>query len=183
MNQLVQKSLIAAALLLTPNFVQASTPKASTVQTASSLENAIRHELVMLPWYGVFDNMSFNVDDHGVVTLMGQVNRPTLKTDAANVVKRIEGVTAVKNEIEVLPLSPMDDRIRLQVARAIYGFNGPLYRYAMGAIPGIHIIVKNGDVTLTGIVANEFDKNVANVRANQVPGVFHVTNDLVVQKG
>ena len=182
MKKLVLNSVLASALCLAPALVQASTPKPGQVQTMSSLENAVRHELVMLPYYGVFDNLSFRVDQNGVVTLMGQVARPTLKSDAGNVVKRLEGVTAVKNEIEVLPLSPFDNRIRLQVARAIYGFNGPLYRYGMGANPGIHIIVKNGNVTLTGVVANEFDKTVANVRANQVPGVFHVTNELVVDK-
>lgn len=181
MKQMITKSLMAAALLIAPVVSQASTPPAK-VQTMSSLENAVRHELVMLPYYGVFDNLSFQVDPHGVVTLMGQVNRPTLKSDAQNVVKRLEGVTEVRNQIEVLPLSPFDNRIRWAVARAIYSYNGPLYRYAMGTQPSIHIIVKNGNVTLTGVVASEFDRNVANIRANQVSGVFQVKNELVVNK-
>jgi hyperosmotically inducible protein len=181
MKQTISKTLMAAALLFAPIVTQAATPDAK-VQTLSSLENEVRHELVMLPWYGVFDNLSFQVDNQGVVTLSGEVNRPTLKSGAENVVKKIEGVTAVKNNIEVLPLSPFDDRVRWSVARAIYGFNGPLYRYAMSSQPSIRIIVKNGNVTLTGVVANEFDKNVANVRANQVSGVFSVTNNLIVSK-
>jgi hyperosmotically inducible protein len=133
----------------------------------------------MLPYYSIFDDLSYRVDG-STVTLFGQVTRPTLKSDAANVVKRIEGVTAVRNEIEVLPLSPMDDRIRRATYRAVYGY-GPLQRYAMGALPPIHIIVKNGNVTLSGVVANEGDKNIANIRANGVPGVFSVKNELRVE--
>jgi hyperosmotically inducible periplasmic protein len=140
----------------------------------------VRHELVMLPYYSIFDNLAYRVDGTNV-TLYGQVARPTLKSDAENVVKRIEGVTHVTNNIEVLPLSPFDSRIRFAEYRAIYGY-GPLQRYALGSLPPIHIIVKNGHVTLQGVVANEMDKNLANIRANQVPGVFSVTNDLRVEK-
>lgn len=140
----------------------------------------VRHELVMLPYYTIFDNLSYRVDG-STVTLFGQVTRPTLKSDAANVVKRLEGVTQVRNEIEVLPLSPMDNRIRMAVYRSVYGY-GPLQRYSLGALPPIHIIVKNGNVTLEGYVANEGDKNIANIRANSVSGVFSVTNDLKVDK-
>jgi len=182
MKQLIQRSAMAAALLFAPALMQASVPPNTPVPVQNKMEKAIRHELVTLPWFSIFDDISFQVDQNGVVTLTGEVNRPTLKSDAANVVKKVEGVTAVKNEIEVLPLSPFDDRIRISVARAIYGFGGPLYRYAMGAQPSIHIIVKNGDVTLTGVVANKFDRDVANIRANTVPGVFRVTNDLVINK-
>ncbi len=139
----------------------------------------VRHELVMLPYYSIFDDLAFRVDG-STVTLFGAVTRPTLKSDAENVVKRVEGVTRVVNNIEVLPLSPMDDRIRLATYRAIYGF-GPLNRYALGALPPIHIIVKNGHVTLTGIVANDADRNMANIRANGVPGVFSVENELKVE--
>ena len=135
--------------------------------------------LVMLPYYSLFDNLSYRVDG-STVTLFGQVTRPTLKSDAENVVKRLEGVTRVNNEIEVLPLSPMDDRIRLATYRAIYGY-GPLQRYALGTLPAIHIIVKNGNVKLEGVVANEGDRNMANIRANGVPGVFSVQNDLRVE--
>ena len=140
----------------------------------------VRHELVMLPYYGVFDNLAYKVDGY-TVTLMGQVTRPTLKSDAENVVKKIEGVEKVKNEIEVLPLSPADDRIRRAEYRAIYG-DTVLNRYALQAVPPIHIIVKNGNVTLEGVVATEADKNVANIRANGVSGVFSVTNNLRVEK-
>lgn len=146
----------------------------------TNVEKAVRHELVMLPYYNVFDNLSYRVDANGHVTLYGQVTRPTLKSDAANVVKRVEGVTGVTNDIEVLPLSSFDDRIRLAVARAIYGY-GPMQRYALGAQPPIHIIVKNGHVTLEGVVANEGDKNIANIRANGVSGVFSVDNKLQVE--
>jgi len=144
----------------------------------TKLANEVRHQLVMLPWYSVFDNLAFRVDGDKV-TLMGQVTRPTLKSDAEGVVKRIEGVASVKNEIEVLPLSPMDDQLRRSVFRAIYGEAG-LNRYAIQAIPSIHIIVQNGNVTLEGVVDSEMDKNLANLRANQVPNVFSVKNNLVV---
>jgi hyperosmotically inducible periplasmic protein len=144
----------------------------------TKLANEVRHQLVMLPWYSVFDNLAFRVDGDKV-TLMGQVTRPTLKSDAEGAVKRIEGVASVKNEIEVLPLSPMDDQLRRSVFRAIYGEAG-LNRYAIQAIPSIHIIVQNGNVTLEGVVDSEMDKNLANLRANQVPNVFSVKNNLVV---
>ena len=140
----------------------------------------VRHELVMLPYYNVFDNLAYRVDGN-TVTLFGQVTRPTLKSDAENVVKKIEGVERVVNNIEVLPPSPDDDRIRQAVYRAIYGYPS-LNRYALAAVPSIHIIVKNGRVTLVGVVANEGDKNVAGIQANSVPGVFSVTNDLQVEQ-
>lgn len=142
------------------------------------LAKQVRHQLVMLPWYSVFDNLAFRIDGDKV-TLLGQVTRPTLKSDAEAAVKSVEGVAAVKNEIEVLPLSPMDDQLRRAVFRAIYGQVG-LNRYAIQAIPSIHIIVKNGNVTLEGVVDNEADKNLANLRANLVPNVFSVKNNLVV---
>ena len=144
----------------------------------SKLAKEVRHQLVMLPWYSVFDNLAFRVDGDKV-TLMGQVTRPTLKSDAEGVVKNIEGVASVKNEIEVLPLSPMDDQLRRAVYRAIYSEPG-LSRYGFQAVASIHIIVKNGNVTLEGIVDNETDRNLANLRANQVPNVFSVKNNLVV---
>lgn len=139
----------------------------------------VRHELVMLPYYGVFDNLAYRIDG-STVTLLGQVTRPTLKSDAGNVVKDIEGVERVDNQIKVLPLSPNDDRIRLALYRSIYGQTA-LNRYAMQAVPPIHIIVDNGNVTLEGVVANEGDKNIANIQANGVPGVFSVTNNLRVE--
>ena len=139
----------------------------------------VRHELVMLPYYGVFDNLAYRVDG-STVTLYGQVVRPTLKSDAENVVKRIEGVTRVNNEIEALPLSPNDDRIRREEFRAIYSTPN-LERYALQAVPPIHIIVNNGKVTLVGVVASKADKDLAALRANTVGGVFTVTNDLQVE--
>lgn len=144
------------------------------------LEREVRHELVMLPYYGVFDNLAFKVDGYKV-TLLGAVARPTLKSDAEAVVKRIEGVESVDNQIEVLPLSPNDDRIRLAVYRAVYR-QASLSRYALQAIPPIHIIVKNGNVSLEGVVATEADKNLAGIRARGVSGVFSVTNNLRVEK-
>jgi hyperosmotically inducible protein len=141
----------------------------------------VRHQLVMLPFYSIFDDLSFKVNG-GTVTLLGAVTRPVLKSDAENVVKNVEGVTQVNNQIEVLPLSPMDDRIRRAMARTIYGDPNIGTRYGYQALPSIHILVKNGNVTLEGIVANQFDKNLINTRAQSVPGVFKVTNDLQVEK-
>jgi hyperosmotically inducible protein len=141
----------------------------------------VRHELVMLPYYGVFDNLSYKVDPDGTVTLLGQVARPTLKSDAENVVKRIEGVEKVVNNIEVLPTSINDDRIRRDVYRAIYG-NSVLSQYQLRAVPPIHIIVKNGHVALEGVVARSMDKQIAGVQANSVPGVFSVENNLQVEE-
>lgn len=140
----------------------------------------VRHELVMLPYYSVFDNLAYRIDGN-TVTLLGLVTRPTLKSSAENVVKDIEGVEKVNNQIDVLPLSPNDDRIRLAVYRAIYG-HPTLNRYALQAVPPMHIIVKNGNVTLEGVAANEGDKNIANLQANSVSGVFSVTNNLRVEK-
>jgi len=144
-----------------------------------NLVKEVRHELVMMPYYGVFDNLSFRVDGP-VVTLMGQVTRPTLKSEAENRVKSLEGVERVVNNIEVLPLSPNDDRIRLEVARAIFN-QSSLQQYSLRAVPPIHIIVKNGNVTLEGVVAREMDKNIANIQANGVSGVFSVKNNLMVE--
>src|SRR6476659_7030856 len=139
-----------------------------------------RHELLMLPYYGVFDSIGFKVEGYNV-TLVGQVVRPTTKSDAENAVKHIEGVEKVDNQIEVLPPSPMDDRLRLRLFRAIYQYPS-LQKYALGVQKPIRIIVKNGRVTLEGVVDNETDKNLANIRANSVSGVFGVTNNLQVVK-
>jgi hyperosmotically inducible periplasmic protein len=139
----------------------------------------VRHELLMLPYFGVFDSIAYKVDG-GTVTLMGAVVRPVLKSDAENAVKHIEGVEKVDNQIEVLPPSPMDDGLRMQLFRAIYGFPA-LEKYALGVQKPIRIIVKNGRVTLEGVVDNETDKNIAGMRANGVPGIFQVTNNLQVE--
>ncbi len=156
---------------------QAANNTASAAST-ERIAKEVRHELVMLPYFSVFDNLAYKVDGYNV-TLMGQVTRPTLKSDAENVVKRIEGVEHVDNQIEVLPPSPMDDGLRTQLYRAIYGFP-TLQKYALGVQQPIRIIVKNGKVTLEGVVDNEGDKNIANIRSSSVPGVFSVTNNLQV---
>jgi hyperosmotically inducible protein len=144
------------------------------------LAKEVRHELLMLPYYSVFDDLEFSVNGN-TVTLLGAVTNPTLKKDAENAVKHIEGVSQVNNQIKVLPPSPEDDRIRVQVARAIYDQDG-LYRYFLGAVPSIHIIVENGHVTLKGVVDSQADDTMAKLAANQVPGVFSVKDELQVAK-
>jgi len=144
------------------------------------IQKEVRHELLMLPYLGVFDNLAYKVDGYNV-TLLGQVTRPTLKSDAENVVKKIEGVEKVDNQIEVLPPSPMDDQLRRRLYRAIYGFPS-LQKYSMGVQQPIRIIVKGGNVSLEGVVDNEADKNTAGIRAKTVSGVFGVTNNLQVVK-
>lgn len=180
----MKRMLMTAALLVAGlgGAAQAAEPVAvtRTPMADAKFNEQIRKELVMLPFLGVFDNMEFRRDGN-TVTLMGQVTRPTLRSDAQRVVERIEGVERVVNNIEVLPLSPFDDRIRLATLRAVYGY-GPLQRYGLGARAPIRIIVKNGNVTLEGVVANEMDRNLAFIRANGVSGVFSVTNDLRVDR-
>ncbi len=144
------------------------------------LKNEVRHQLVLLPYYSIFDNLEYRIDG-ATVTLEGQVVHATIKDDAESAVKKIEGVEKVVNNIEVLPPSPMDDDIRRAEYRAIYGF-GPLEKYAVSSVPSIHIIVKAGHVTLEGVVDNQADKDAANVRANGVANVFSVTNNLKVVK-
>jgi hyperosmotically inducible periplasmic protein len=173
---------IALALAVAVVWVQAQSKDRNKDKNATGEDRVtreVRHELVTLPYYGVFDNLAYKVDG-GVVTLLGQVTRPTLKSDAEKVVKGIEGVTRVDNQIEVLPLSPADDQIRIATYRAIFGKPG-LDRYAMQAVPPIHIIVANGKVTLEGVVSTEVDKNQAGVYANTVGGVFSVANNLRVE--
>ena len=138
----------------------------------------VRHELLMLPYLDVFDYIAFKVDGF-TVTLLGQVVRPSLKSDCENVVKRIEGVEKVDNQIEVLPPSPMDDRLRTRLFRAIYGYPS-LQKYALGVQKPIRIIVKNGNVSLEGVIDSQGDKNVAGIRANSVSGIFSVNNNLQV---
>lgn len=168
------KWLAVATLVATAALLPAAPP------TLSPLENKVRHELVMLPYLNVFDDISFRVDGN-TVTLFGEVTRPVLKSDAEHVVKRVEGVARVENQIEVLPLSRFDDSIRLRTARAIYGYPA-LQRYGLGTQPSIHIIVKNGNVTLMGFVSSNMDKQLAFTRANGVPGVFAVKNQLQIEK-
>lgn len=174
--------LIAASTALCAH--PASAPQVDKHQRSEALYRQrlvkqVRHQLLMLPWYSVFDNLAFEVD-RDKVTLIGEVTRPVLKSDAEAAVKSIEGVASVRNNIEVLPLSPMDDQLRRALYRTIY--SGPLQRYSLGAVPSIHIIVKNGHVILEGVVDNEMDRNIANIRANQVPNVFSVKNNLIIAR-
>jgi len=168
---------VAIQLVASAVFSQQNQPSDRAVQR---IQREVRHELLMLPYLDVFDNLAYKVDGYNV-TLLGQVTRPTLKSDAENVVKKIEGVEKVDNQIEVLPPSPMDDQLRRRLYRAIYGYPS-LQRYAMGVQQPIRIIVKNGNVSLEGVVDNESDKNTAGIRAKTVSGVFNVTNNLQVGK-
>jgi hyperosmotically inducible periplasmic protein len=186
----MKKSLLKVlALPLIFSMVALASPTPQSNQPAGALSQKsldriikeVRHELVMLPFYGVFDNLSYKVDPDGTVTLLGQVARPVLKSDAENAVKHIEGVEKVVNNIEVLPTSIEDDRIRRAAYRAIYG-NEVLSQYQLRAVPPIHIIVKNGHITLEGVVAREMDKTIAGVQANSVHDAFSVTNNLVVEE-
>jgi hyperosmotically inducible protein len=186
----MKKSLLAVlALPLIFSMVALASPTAQNNQPAGAISQKsldriykeVRHELVMLPFYGVFDNLSYKVDPDGTVTLLGQVSRPTLKSDAENAVKHIEGVERVVNNLEVLPTSIEDDRIRRAAYRAIFG-NEVLSQYQLRAVPPIHIIVKNGHITLEGAVARAMDKQIAGMQANSVPGAFSVTNNLVVEE-
>ncbi len=158
---------------------QATTPNSANFE--ASLTKEVRHELVMLPFYSVFDNLQYQVDGANV-TLLGQVTRPNLKSDAEYAVKHVEGVETVNNQLEVLPPSPFDDRIRRAEFRAIYSFPS-LQMYGLRSVPPIHIIVNNGHVTLEGSVASEADKDAAGIRANTIPDVFSVTNNLRVDNG
>ena len=144
------------------------------------LAEQVRKELVTLPYYSVFDNFAFQIDGSKVI-LKGQVSRPTLKSGAERVVERLEEVTEVVNEIEVLPVSPNDDRIRRAVFRAIY-YHPTLSRYSYRSVPPIHIIVKNGDVTLEGVVNTKGEKTIAGLQANGTSGVFSVMNNLAVEQ-
>jgi hyperosmotically inducible protein len=169
------------ATLVTACILAAGQPQQQPSQkSVERIQKEVRHELLMLPYLGVFDNLAYKVDGYNV-TLFGQVTKPILKSDAEKAVKRIEGVEKVDNQIEVLPVSPMDDQLRRRLDRAIYGY-GPLLKYAMPVIQPIRIIVKNGHVTLEGVVDSQADKNLVGIRANGVSGIFSVTNNLVVVK-
>jgi len=165
---------VAAPCLLAQNGVSGQTP------AEMRIAREVRHEIVMLPYLDVFDYIAFKVDGNDV-TLTGAVTNPTVKSDAGNVVKKIEGVQHVDNQVQVLPPSPSDRRIRLALFRAIYGF-APLQKYALGVLKPIRIIVNTGHVTLEGVVDSEADKNLVQLRANSVPGIFSVTNNLQVVK-
>lgn len=169
--------VLVLAMVSLPVFAQQREVSPKAVER---IQKEVRHELVMLPYLTVFDNLAYKVDGYNVL-LVGQVTNPTVKSDAEASVKKIEGVEKVDNQIEVLPLSPMDDGLRRRLYRAIYSY-APMQKYDMPTLQPIRIIVKNGHVTLEGVVDNAGDKNIANIRANGVPGVFSVTNNLAVVK-
>ncbi len=181
-------SFLAVVLLTVPLVSWAGNPDAaatvaenSLVQDQQRLESKIRHELVMLPYFSVFDHLAFQLDGDEL-QLIGQVTSPGLKNAAGRIVQGIEGISTVVNHIEVLPNSPNDDQIRLAVYRALYNRGSRLFPYSLGDYDAIGIIVKKGDVTLVGRVISESDKIFAFLKASAVPGVFSVTNNLVVRK-
>lgn len=164
--------------LIVLTFVPFAARSADEPTSNQNLVREVRHELLLLPYYTVFDSLSYQVQGSKVV-LMGEVTRPSLKADAESAVKHVQGVSGVENKIQVLPPAPMDDQLRRSLFRAIYSEPG-LSRYAESAVPSIHIVVNGGHVVLTGLVDNETDKNLAGVRANGVPNVFSVQNELNV---
>lgn len=171
--------VLMALSLFTPAFLCEASAR-SSAQVDARLVKRIRHELATLPYYGVYDWLEFELRPDNTVVLRGQVVRPTTKSDAEARVKDIDGVKGVINEIEVLPLSPQDDRLRTALYRTLYNWDSPLFRYATQSIPSIHIIVKNGRATLKGIVDSKGDAQMAYMRARGVPGLFDVKSDLVV---
>ncbi len=177
-NRRILVSALLIVMPISPLPAASASQQQNEPNAEQNLIKEVRHQLVLLPYYSVFDNLSFQIQGSKVI-LMGQVVRPTIKSDAGAAVKGIEGVSSVENNIEVLPTSPMDDQLRRALFRAIYS-EPQLSRYAQSAVPSIHIIVKNGNVTLEGVADNETDKNVAGLRANGVPNVFSVKNNLVV---
>jgi hyperosmotically inducible periplasmic protein len=170
-------SAIAAAIVALPGFVFGYS--SAGAEGGKTVTEQVTHELMSLAYYSVFDDLSFRVDG-GRVILSGQATQPVLKADAERAVRRIPGVQSVVDQIEVLPLSRVDDQIRRGVYYAVYGYR-PLERYGSGSQPAIRILVKNGRVTLTGAVANQMDRMLVYQRANSVPGVFSVTNQLLIE--
>lgn len=185
---------VTLSILLTTNMAYAQTKEQSKQLQGGATTEAkqdkivkylvreVRHQLITLPYYNVFDWLEGEAKPDGTVILRGQVVRPTTKSEAESRVKDIEGVEKVVNEIEVLPLSPNDERIRRATYFALFNENSPLFRYATQAIPSIHIIVDNGHVTLKGLVANEMDSQFANIKAQGVNGVFEVKNQLQIEQ-
>jgi hyperosmotically inducible protein len=170
------------AIVLSWTVLAGSQRPTQDTERVDRIADEIRHQLVMMPYYGVFDWMEGQVLPDGTITLRGEVTRPTTKSDAEFRAKKVEGVSKVVNEIEVLPISPSDDAIRIAMYRAMFNYGSPLFRYATLAVPPIHIIVKNGRVTLKGYVASDMDKQIAYTAARNVSGVFEVNNELMVDK-
>ena len=174
------RTYLIALMIATAVPALAAGPNPPSGRAQQRLEREVRSRLLQLPYYGVFDYLTFQV--HGYdVTLDGSVTRPTLRGDAEAAVRRIEGVGRLTNRIEVLPLSPYDDRLRISVYRAVYG-HVALNRYALGPNPAIRIVVNHGNVTLEGIVLNDGDRNIAFLQANGVAGAFSVRNHLRTEK-
>jgi hyperosmotically inducible protein len=161
--------------------VKIASPASRNLKQMEALREEVRHQLITLPYYSAFDWLEAQVKPDGTVTLMGDVTRPSLKADATSRVKSLESATSVVDNIEVLPLSTMDDQLRIALYRSIYSFNSPLFRYATQSVPPIHIIVRNGNVSLKGIVATQGDSDLANLLANRVSGVFAVRNELQIE--
>lgn len=177
MKKQSSKLLALAAMLALTGAVAVAAP--SKAEADFKINEKLRKELVTLPYYGVFDNLAFKREG-SIVTLYGQVVRPTTRTGAESRAKKLEGVERVINNIEVLPLSSFDDDIRLRTYATVFN-TGSLYRYALGANPSLHIIVNRGRVTLEGVVGNKGDAQLAHLAARGVPGVFEVTNNLRVE--
>lgn len=182
MNTFKGKVLAVAAALLLSASAAVAAPASEQATRQTQLAKKVRKELVTLPWYGVFDNLAYEIDG-STVTLHGQVVQPSTRKDAERRVSKLKGVERVVNNIEVLPLSPFDDDVRARTYRALFGFNSPLFRYGRGVNPSIHIIVNNGRVTLEGVVSNEGDRRLAYILANGVSGAFAVTNNLRSENG
>ena len=182
MKTLTHKILALAAVIALSASAAVAAPATSGGQAAGydQLAKKVRHELVTLPWYGVFDNLEYQING-STVTLYGQVVQASTRKDAERRVAKLAGVSRVVNQIEVLPLSSFDDSIRARTYRALFGWNSPLFRYGRGVNPSIHIVVNGGHVSLEGVVSNEADRNLANMLANGVPGVFSVKNNLQVE--
>jgi hyperosmotically inducible protein len=172
--------ILCCALVLSASAISQDNRGEPSARSQERITKEVRHELLMLPYFGVFDYIAFKVDGYNV-TLIGSVVRPTLRSDAEGAVKHIEGVEHVDNQIEVLPPSPIDDGLRHRLFRSIYGYP-PLEKYALGVQKPIRIIVKNGNVRLEGVIDSESDKNLVNIRAKSVPGTFSVDNNLLVVK-
>jgi len=175
----MSKVMLAATLLLGAGIAVAAT-KDQGPFTDSDIAGKVAHEIRMYSWYSIWDNVNIKVND-GNVELLGQVSQPYKKEDLRRIVQRVPGVTSVNNELQVLPLSNFDNQLRVQVARAI--FRDPvLSRYAIQAVPPIHIIVDNGHVTLEGVVNSQMEKNVAGIRASGAGLSFgQITNNLRVE--
>ncbi len=169
-----------AISLFMPVFIRDNVAK-NRPQSSAHIIREVRHELVTLPWYGVFDWLEYEVHSDSAVVLRGQVVHPATKSDAGARVAKIDGVARVINQIEILPASPSDDRLRVALYRTLYGWNSPLFHYATQAVPSIHIIVNRGRATLKGIVATKGDAQLAYMRARGVPGLFDVKSELQIE--